>query len=133
MQPDRFPGTVKLPVNDLRHFSDSGAAEHFSDNRDNRFSRDPKTLFKAEVEPGHHFLMCVPRCGDGKSPGRFGIETFHRDTDKFASDINTAPEKGELRNVFTYCLAGMRKQLRGKGEVLGGGHLCSQSVGRRRG
>jgi hypothetical protein len=133
MQPDRFPGTVKLPVNDLRHFRDTGAAQHFCNHRDDRFSRDPETLFKAQVEPWRNTAGRIPRGGYCECPGRFGVETFHCDPEQFAGNMDTAPEKGELRYIFADRCAGMCKQFRGEGEVLGGRHVCSQSVGRRRG
>ena len=133
-QPDRFPGPVQLTVKDLRHFRDAGAAQYFHNNRDNGFSRPPQPLFNAPVEPISHAPECIPRCGERKCPGWFSIEAFHCHADQFTRDIDTAPEKGELRYAFADRVAGVCKKFRGDGKELGGWTwLCSQSVGRERG
>jgi hypothetical protein len=105
-------------------FRDTGAAKHIGNDRSCSFSRDMETLFDTPVEP----VLPVPaRHGqgrEGKRLARHGIEAFHGYADQFTSDIDAAPEKGELRDAFADRLTGSGKQIRGQGKKLGGGH-CS--------
>jgi hypothetical protein len=113
---------VQLPVNDLCHFSDTSAAQHFSNDGNGSFSRNAQALFKADIKPPGNALGHIPGGGDRKGPGYLGVQTLHRDPDQFAGHVNTAPEKRELRYAFADRIAGMREELGGDGKKLGAGH-----------
>jgi hypothetical protein len=130
-KPDTSPGPVQLPVNDLCHFGNAGAAEHIRDDRDNALPRYSQALLHAQVEPVCHTPVHIPRGGERECPGGLCVKAFHRHTEQFAGNIDTAPEKWELRDAFADRVAGMRKQFRGEGEILGGGHECVIPIGRK--
>ena len=118
-QPHSFAGTVSTAVQEFCCFCNTCTAQHFNNNRDNGFSRNPETHFDAAVKPVIGFHGCIRGCPERQGFVELGIETFHGNTEQFTGYHNPASQEGQARNTPADGFTGKRKQFRGNGKILG--------------